>query len=41
MTRRTGSRMQIDQSMYPKKLGIRISADSAIALTMKFGAFPI
>ena len=27
--------------MYPKKLGILIFDDSAIALTIKLGAFPI
>ena len=27
--------------MYPKKLGILISEDSAIAFTIKFGALPI
>lgn len=36
-----GIRIPIDQAIYPKKLGIRIPECSAMALTIKFGAFPI
>ena len=37
-----GTRIGIDQNIiYPKKLGIFIFDDSAIALTIKFGALPI
>ena len=36
-----GSRTKTLYLRYPKKLGMRIPADSAIALTIKFGPFPM
>ena len=38
---KTGIKINIDQTMYPKKLGISIPFSSAMALTIKLGAFPI
>ena len=38
---KTGSKINVDQTMNPKKLGISIPFSSAMALTIKLGAFPI
>ena len=39
--RKIGIRIDTDQTMYPKKLGILMPFSSAMDLTMKFGAFPM
>ena len=41
MMTKSGSKIATDQSIYPKKLGIRMPLASAIPLTRKLGAFPM
>ena len=39
--RKMGMRMMRARAIYPKKLGMGIPRSSAMALTMKLGAFPM